>query len=105
MRQDRWQKRSGLVLEIIDGEFLILDPESNQLFRLNRVGGRIWELCDKTSAETIAETTSQEFKVSVTEALDDVRGYLEQLGKAGLVVRIEPEASPEAKICSQKEDR
>jgi hypothetical protein len=53
----------------------------------------------------IAEIISQEFEVSVTEALEDIQEYLGQLVKADLVVKAEPEASSEAKLCLPGEDR
>ncbi len=91
MTWESWNKRSGLVSEIVDGELLILDSETNSFFRLNRTGSRIWELCDNTNAETVSEAISREFDVSAAKAMEDTRRYLEQLLESGLIVRIQPE--------------
>ena len=58
-------------------------PEKKKTFRfykLNLVGGRVWELCDGSKDfEEIVDIISQEFEVSKKRANMDVAKYLEKL--------------------------
>jgi hypothetical protein len=82
-----WTKRSDMPHEIVDGEWLILDPETNALFRLNRVGGRIWDMCDDVPAQAIAAAISREFEVDQDSALRDVEEYVQQMMRDGLILQ------------------
>lgn len=94
MKQCIWRKRSGLESQVVDNEILILDSKTCRFFRLNRVGGLVWELCNGASAQAIAEAISRDFEVSVADALTDVRAYLKQLAKSGLVEAVKSTATP-----------
>jgi Coenzyme PQQ synthesis protein D (PqqD) len=65
---------------------IVLDIQHGQMFNLNRVGSRMFELLEMGSAEPeIVEAISQEFSVSREMVEDDVREFIGALKKNRLV--------------------
>jgi hypothetical protein len=65
---------------------VVLDIQHGQMFNLNRVGSRMFELLEMGSAEPeIVEAISQEFSVSREMVEDDVREFIGALKKNRLV--------------------
>ena len=69
---------------------LVHDMITQQFYRLNDVGSRIWELCDGGNViAVIAQIISAEYRlpddVPVTQLHDDVRAILADLHRDGLV--------------------
>jgi hypothetical protein len=66
---------------------IVLDVQQGQMFNLNHVGSRILELLESGSAEPdIVNVICHEFKASPEEVKDDVREFIEALGKHKLVL-------------------
>lgn len=65
---------------------IVLDVQQGQMFNLNRVGSRMFELLEVGSAEPeIVDAISQEFSVSREMVEDDVREFIGTLKKNRLV--------------------
>ncbi|HID64386.1 MAG TPA: pyrroloquinoline quinone biosynthesis peptide chaperone PqqD [Anaerolineae bacterium] len=65
---------------IIDGEAVIVLPESGQVTVLNEVGSRIWELIDGTrSVGEITEAIVAEYDVTAEQAERDVEEFIQEL--------------------------
>jgi len=72
---------------IIDGEAVIVLPESSQVNVLNEVGSRIWELIDGTrSIGEITEIIVAEYDVSAEQAERDVEEFIEELVENKMLV-------------------
>ena len=72
---------------IIDGEAVIVLPQSGQVNVLNEVGSRIWELIDGTlSVGEITETIVAEYDVSAEQAERDVEEFIEELVENKMLV-------------------
>lgn len=74
------------------GLYWLLDMEQSGIGRqeqivLNESGAYIWKLYDRLRSEAaVAEELSGEFDIPVEEALADVRQFLQQLKRQGLVL-------------------
>jgi hypothetical protein len=65
---------------------IVLDVQQGQMFNLNRVGSRMFELLETGSAEPeIVDAISQEFSVSREMVEDDVHEFIGTLKKNRLV--------------------
>ena len=65
---------------IIDGEAVIVLPESGQVNVLNEVGSRIWELVDGTrSVGEITEIIVAEYDVAAEQAERDISDFIQEL--------------------------
>jgi len=65
---------------------IVLDVQQGQMFNLNRVGSRMFELLEMGSAEPeIVDAISQEFSVSRETVDEDVREFIGTLKKNRLL--------------------
>jgi len=65
---------------IIDGEAVIVLPESGQVNVLNEVGSRIWELIDGTrNVGEITEIIVAEYDVAAEQAERDISDFIQEL--------------------------
>jgi hypothetical protein len=70
---------------------IVLDVQQGQMFNLNSVGSRIFELLKSGSTETeIVDEIGREFGVSRELAENDVREFLQTLKEKHLIVEDEP---------------
>lgn len=80
------KRREGVAAQVVNGEAVLLSIESGEYFSLNRVGSRIWELCDGTkSAADIVSVICAEFDVAQDAAAADIHELLRELAKEKLV--------------------
>ncbi|TFE27268.1 PqqD family protein [Cohnella luojiensis] len=71
----------------IDGKTLILNQKTLAVTKLNEVGGWIWNsLEDNSSIEQLTERLTKEYNVEAEKASEDLKNFLIQLEKVGLVV-------------------
>jgi hypothetical protein len=58
----------------------------NSIFALNETGAFVWELLEKgLSEDEIVERIVNEFDVDITQAKNDIRYFLQELMKHGLI--------------------
>ena len=85
-RDTVFEHNGRVMVQVVDGESVLLDVDGGMYFALNEVGGRVWELCDGTrSVGSIAEVICTEYDVAATTALGDVDELLDGLVGAGLI--------------------
>ncbi|SDW99230.1 PqqD family protein [Thiocapsa roseopersicina] len=81
--------KAGLTCRDLDGELIVLDAATGYIHQMNPTGALIWRLLDGgTSIESIETCISHEFDLDAEAAQRDVRGFVEQLHRAGLLESI-----------------
>lgn len=81
------KRNEDIVLETINGEFLLLDLAGGKVHSLNETSHFIWKHCDGTRSESdIAKVVSGTYQVDYRNALVDVRRILETCRSEGLIV-------------------
>lgn len=81
------QLKSGLLVQTIDEELIILDPSSDAYFGLNEVGLCIFNALEKSvSTDDIVQELVQTFEVDASLAQQDVLAFIEELVQSGLLV-------------------
>lgn len=78
---------SGEILsQRLEGETVLLDLTSEKYFSIDATGTRIWQLVSEgVSLDSIVETLRCEFDVEPATLNDDVREFLQELLRAGLI--------------------
>lgn len=70
----------GLIVREIEGELVLLDPDSDQIHQLNATATFIWrKSVDGASPEDIASELASQFEVEQDVAVMDVTQTLEAL--------------------------
>ena len=69
----------------IDGQEVVIVPSSRKLQILNEVATSIWSLCDGRSVKEIVDAITSEYKVSRARASRDVREFVTQIHRRGMV--------------------
>jgi len=86
--EDSLPKRSPYFTSRPEGEGIVLVPlgEDEPAYRLNKVAGAIWELCDgRHSPRQMAQILTRRFEVSGDVCLRDTLELLSLLHREGLV--------------------
>lgn len=77
-----------IVVEV-EGEGVVIQPESGQMFSLNETGLFVYRLLDQgQSVKEIARKLSKEYNVGQKEAMTDVTEFVRQLQEKGYLERI-----------------
>lgn len=72
---------------VIDGEAVIVLPESGQVNVLNEVGSSIWELIDGTrNVGEIMKIIVAEYDVTIEQAEGDVNEFIQELVENKMLV-------------------
>lgn len=80
------KRREGVAAQVVNGEAVLLNIESGEYFSLNRVGSRVWELCDGTrSAANIISVICDEFDVPEDVVAVDAGEFLAALEQDNLL--------------------
>lgn len=84
---ERFTLRSGLVVEEIDEEVVILDLAGDRYFSLNPVGLFIWRTLEEgaTSLDEVVTRVIESFKVDDHLARRDAISFIDALRTANLV--------------------
>ncbi len=69
----------------IGERFVLVNIEDNNILKLNETGSEIWSCLDGRDINEVAAHVREVFDVSQEEALSDVRDFLEDMKKRGLV--------------------
>ena len=90
----RFWPSSEVRLRVVQGEAILLDLASEEIYRLNATGTRLWqELADHHDPKIALQTLMTEFDVEQDLLHSDMADLLEQLLEAGLITN---EESPES---------
>jgi hypothetical protein len=82
---DRFTPTPGLLSTDLEGEFVLLDPASRQMFSLNATGRVVWRAIPDHDVNGLVQCVTVAFAVGHARALEDVRSLLEGLLDAGLI--------------------
>ncbi len=75
---------------VIDDEAVVIRQDAGEVLGLNDVGARLLELIDgKTSVKVLLEKMADEFEIDRSRLEQDVLGFLQELGEAGVIEQIE----------------
>ena len=78
--------RRDVPWRVLDTETLVVDVQGGQLYPLNAVATRIWQLCDGTrSIEAITRALVDEFDADEATVRADVERFVGELQAAGLI--------------------
>lgn len=70
----------------VDGEAVLVITQKSEIKVLNEVGTYIWKACDgDTNLVKIAEGITQDFEVDYSEAIEDVRHFVEELSSLQMI--------------------
>lgn len=94
-----YEKDQSMVSRKIEDETILVPIRNNvgdldNIYVLNEVGARIWELIDgKSEIEEIHDTICVEYEITPEEAEKDVREFLENLESVGAIKKSDYERS------------
>jgi hypothetical protein len=78
-------------LRVVGGEAIILDLASEEIFRLNETGTRVWQLLvEHHVPSAVLQILLEEHDVEEATLRDDMTGLVEQLLETGLITDREP---------------
>lgn len=69
----------------IDGQEVVVVPETRKLQILNEVATRVWSLCDGRTIDDMADAIVEEFEVEREEALSDILELVSDMRERGMV--------------------
>ena len=90
---DRWQTLSfapDVVMQVINGEALILKLHEEDVFSLNETGARVAQLIEqRRSLDEVIDTLTDEYEIAREQIEREVNALVQALVSKGLVVRRE----------------
>lgn len=76
----RLVRRPGVLHRRLEGESVLLDPDSGTYYALNEVGSRVWELCSaEPTFDQVVETLLAEYEVDPDRLREDLGSLLDRL--------------------------
>jgi len=77
---------SDVLFQEVDGEVVLLSLRTGEYFGLNPVGARTWVLLtQKQPWRAVLDDLLQHFDVPEERLVADIGGFVDELGKSGLV--------------------
>lgn len=81
-RQPDWLTAS------VSGDVILMSRKRRSHFILNRIGARIWHILETPrTVHEICDALMEEFEITAEFCRDEVRKFLDELGKAGVILR------------------
>ena len=78
--------REEILWKVVDGEAVIVNPESNDFVYFNKTGTEIWELlAENYGVEEILEKLGKKYKTSQKKIQKDFEKFVEDLRKKELI--------------------
>lgn len=76
-----------IILQDVDGQTILLNPDTGQVFGLDRVSTRVWELVEeKSDLGAIKAQMLEDFDVDEVQLSKDLDVYMSQLLELELVL-------------------
>lgn len=76
-----------IILQTLDDQTALLDPNTGQVFGLDRVSSRVWELIEEFSdLAKVRQQMLEDFDVEEVRLDADLRVYISQLLELGLIL-------------------
>lgn len=87
----RYQRAPSAIHRVVEGKAVLLRPEDGEYFDLNEVGTRIWQLlAEPHGVSELTESLLAELEVTEAELERDLRAFLRDLERAGMISPEEP---------------
>ncbi len=81
----RVKRNEAAVWRVIDGEVVVLLPETDSLHALGGCGDRIWELLEnETTVASIVDVICEEYEVEPETARKDITKFIQRLKNLNL---------------------
>ena len=82
-----YHRNPNILATDMDGEYVMMNVDSNEYHSIKGSGVRIWELAESPITEKqIVEAICAEFDVTEDVCKADVRGFLDEMLGAGLIL-------------------
>ena len=86
MSESKPRQNESVAFRVIDDAAVLVSPHDSQLYWLNPVATRVWELADGSrSVETIAEALCDEFEVDLSTARRDIGNMISAFAEKNLL--------------------
>ena len=83
---EMYKIREEILWKVVDGEAVVVNPESDNFFYFNKTGTAIWELlAENYGVEEILEKLSKKYKTSQKKIQKDFEKFVEDLRKKELI--------------------
>ena len=87
---DVYKQAENCLLEDMDGEMLLYNPENSTTLHLNGPSVIVWELCDgERSVEQIIATVKEAYPEQAGQIADDIVNVVEDLSSRKVLVAAE----------------
>jgi hypothetical protein len=87
MTGPRYSRRPGVETRLLDGAAVLVVPDRQLYFAINRVGARIWDLlAEPRSLENLVAALANQFEISEPECRREAQAFLRHLSEKNLVV-------------------
>jgi hypothetical protein len=83
----RFTPKPGVISTDLENELVLLDPETQEMYRLNETGRVIWLNLETHDLGGLVQQLVHSFDVPPAQAGQDVRAVLAELESAGLIAR------------------
>jgi len=85
-----FRRADNVVVQVVDERAFLLDERGEEMIVLNQVGSMVWDALDGERGDSaIAASLVDQFEdVSLSDLERDVRDFLDELSKLGLVVEV-----------------
>lgn len=81
------KRRTEFEERTVEGEMVVVDPESEKIHQLNETASFIWQRCDGNhDRQQIVDDLATAFEVDAETAAQDVANVLGKLEEIGLLV-------------------
>lgn len=85
----RVARSDAIVFTELDDTVVMMDVEEGRYYELDPVGASVWALLERAaSVAEVCEALGQQYEVDPETCREDVRGFLEELGRLGVVRRM-----------------
>ena len=82
----RFAAKPGIIATDLETELVLLDPESQEMFRLNQSGRAVWLNLGTRDVAGLVSALVDTFAVTPEQAERDVQALINELVAAGLIV-------------------
>jgi hypothetical protein len=105
MTQNTYQISRGLTWRHVNGDLVVMEPESGHYHLFNTIGGRIWrDLVDQQPPDHIARELAQRYDLEWERAQSDVNAFVATLMRKGLLFSMpsNTERNPHERRCPKE---
>lgn len=83
--ETHFQPVTGIIETDLDTELVLLDPDTQAMYSLNKTGRAIWQALPTEGISGAAEAVASQFDVAAEQAQEDTVQLIDTLLKAGLI--------------------